>query len=336
MATANYQKVAIFLSSLPDEQCVEVLRNFSEEETERICREILNLSNVDGKARAAVLQEFQQSLSGSGASFRGGVEYVEGILARVYGVRRSAAMLSHMQEHGDSQIDLDELVGEIGADVVAQELQQEHPQVICTILSNISSKKAADVLAAFTDEAQSEALKNLALSKGMPADLADKIKRGFTEKLVLKKSAKRSIGKEGVRSSAEILVLMPSDKSKKIIESIKEKDQELAKNVEAAMFSFDDIVKVDDRDLQKILGSIDQGDLKLAMRKSEQATKDKIFKNMSERASTMLKEDIEMMGPQKKESIMAAQSRIIAVVRKLEESGQITISRGEGEEAALV
>lgn len=332
----GYQKTAIFLSSLPDEQCVDILKHMKEEDVERISREMLSLSQVDAKARQGVLQEFHQAISGTSVTLKEGAEYVESVLARVYGIRRAASLMNHMREHEDSAIDLDDLVGDIGPEAVAADLQLEHPQVISTILGALSTKKSADILSWFAEEAQLQALTNIALSRAMPPDLVDKIKRGFTEKLLLKKSAKRNIGKEGVRSSAEILVLMAADKSKKLMDSLKAKDQELAKNVEAAMFSFDDVVKVEDKDLQKILGSVNQADLKLAMRKCQDATKDKIFRNMSERAATMLKEDIEMMGPQKKELITTAQQRIVAAIRKLEEAGDITIARGQGEEASLV
>ncbi len=329
-------KTAIVLSTLPDEQCVDILKHMKEDEVSLIAREMLSLSQVDAKTRQGVLVEFQEMLSGRASTLKEGAEYVESILARAFGIRRASLMMNHMEEHSTTQVDLDDLIAEIGSETVATDLQKEHPQVIASILSSLSTKKAADVLAFFTEEAQMQALSNIAVPRPMPSDLADKIKRGFTEKLILKKSSKRSIGKEGVRSSAEILVLLPPDKSKKILESLKSKDEELAKNVEAAMFSFDDIVKVDDKDLQKILASINQADLKLALRKSKDETKEKIYANMSERAATMLKEDIEMMGPQKKEAISAAQQRIVGVIRKLEESGQITISRGTGEEAALV
>lgn len=331
-----FQKTAIVLSNLPDEQSVEILKHMKEEDVSQIAREMLTLSQVEAGARQAVLSEFYQMLSGNASSMREGAEYVESLLSRAFGIRRASLMMNRMEESENTQIDLDDLITEIGSEAVATDLQKEHPQVIASILASLSTRKAADVLSYFADEAQTLALSNIAVPRPMPADLADKIKRGFTEKLLLKKSSKRSIGKEGVRSSAEILVLLPTDKSKKILESLKAKDEELAKNVEAAMFSFDDIVKVDDKDLQKILTSINQADLKLALRKSKDETKQKIYANMSERAATMLKEDIEMMGPQKKEAISTAQQRIVAVIRKLEESGQITISRGSGEEAALL
>ncbi len=179
MPLNNPQKAAVLLSGLPDDQCVEILKHFKSDDVEKICREWLSTGAVDPKDRQAVMSEFASSVTDTNALRKEGAEYVESILARAYGIRRAGLFMGHLKEHEASQVDLDDLVGEVGAEAVALELAVEHPQVVRTVLSAISPKKAADVLAKFTPEAQVEAVRSLVASRDIPTDLADKIKRGF-------------------------------------------------------------------------------------------------------------------------------------------------------------
>ncbi|MFN0118785.1 MAG: FliG C-terminal domain-containing protein [Elusimicrobiota bacterium] len=327
MVENNYYKAAVFLSNLPDEQCVEILRSFEEDDVEKICQEMLSLAEVNEETKAGIIKEFQETMKGNNSPMKAGAEYVQGILARVYGVRRSESMLSHMKEHSESKVDLDTLIGEIGTAFAVEEIKEEHPQVVAAILTSISYQKASTVVAALPEDMQCEVFRAMGLSKPMPADLANKIKQGLIQKLLKRKNSGTSFKKEGIQGSAEILSLLPSEKSRKIIESIKSKDQDLGISIESAIFSIDDLVKLEDRDVQKILAKADQNAMKLSLRLCAEETKEKVFKNMSERAAGMLRDDISVMAPQKRDVIIEAQQKLIDIIRKLDEAGEIKIPR---------
>lgn len=336
----NYYKSAIFLSSLPDEQCVQILRTFNEDEVEKICQEMLRLNDVSEEEKNAVIQEFHESMKNSGGTFKVGADYVQDILARAYGVRRSEAIIHHIKEQSEFQVSLDDLVQDVGADRVAKELEQEHPNVVMTILSSLSQQHASDVVVRLTDEMRVGVFKAFAVAKPLPVDLANKIQQGFIQRMLVNKESGASFRSDGIQGVAEILSALSGEQSQKILDGLRQKDQDLASSVEAAIFSFDDLVKLDDRDIQKIISKIEQADLKLALRGAPANTKEKIFKNMSERAAKMLQEDIELMAPQKKELVLGAQQKIIKAIRKMEASNEITIPHGadakKAPESALI
>ncbi len=237
MPLNEYQKIAVILTSLTDDQCVEILKNFKEEEVEMICRELLTANQIDSQEREAALVEFHQSFFNAASAPKEGIEFLEGILPRIYGIRRATALLGNIREQDEAGMNLNELVAEVGPMVVAEELQTEYPQVMSTVLTALKPQTTAEILTFFTEEMQADALKAIVESKAMSTELMNKIKRGFTEKLLLRKQVKKKIPKDKLKTTAEILSFMPRQDSSKALDNLRKKDAALTKTVEEAMAS---------------------------------------------------------------------------------------------------
>jgi flagellar motor switch protein FliG len=321
------QKISIILSTLPDDQCVEVLKNYSEEEVERVCAAMVNPAQVDDDTRAQVLNEFSMALNEDGG--QAGLETIEGVLARLYGARRSSEMLLRLKSAGGDDKGLAELAQEAGPGAIAKALAKEMPGVAAFALSEMPNPLAAKVLVLIPEDARGPVLMARARGIHLRSEIALWVREGLRLALAPPKTEGGAVSPPPepaeILASAEILSQLTTEVSKEILEAISKQDPELGKRVAEALFTFDDLVRVEDKDLQRLLGKINQSDLKVALRKCPEAITEKVFKNMSERVGTALKEEIQISPPQKLMAVQEAQRRIASTIRDMVRGGEITL-----------
>ncbi len=213
-------------------------------------------------------------------------------------------------------------------------IQQEHPQTIALILSYLDPQKASFILSSLPTEVQTNVARRIALMDRTSPEVVREVERVLEKKLAsLSSEDYTSAG--GVDNVVEIINMADRKTEKFIIESLEEEDPELAEEIKKKMFVFEDIVLLDDRSIQRVLREIDGQELAKALKSVDIPVQEKIFKNMSKRAASMLKEDMEFLGPTRRKDVEESQQKIVSLIRKLEEQGEIVISRG-GEEDVLV
>jgi flagellar motor switch protein FliG len=217
---------------------------------------------------------------------------------------------------------------------VAELLRNEHPQIVAAILVHLEYDQAADVLKNLTERQRNEVMLRVATMEGIqPTALKDLNEVLFRVLAGGDKIRKASLG--GIKTAAEMINLMGTAIEGTVIESIRSHDADLAQKIMDKMFVFDDVLKLDDKAIQKVLREVDTAELSKALKSVDSEVQDKIYRNMSKRAASLLKEDMEFMGPTRRKDVEESQQKIVAVIRKLEEAGEVVIARS-GEEDVLV
>lgn len=323
-ALTQIQKISIILGTLPDDQCVEVLKNYPEEEVERICAALVSPPSVDDDTRNQVLREFSEALNEDGG--HGGLDTVEGVLARLYGARRSSEMVLRLKAASGDEKGLAALAEEAGPASIAKVLARERAGVVAFALSEMPNALAAKVLVLLPESTRGAVLMARARGIHLQPEIAQWIRDGLRSALAPQKEGGAPAADPAeILASAEILSQLTTEVSKGILDAIRQQDPELGKRVAEALFTFDDLVRVEDKDLQRLLGKINQSDLKVALRKCSEAITEKVFKNMSERVGTALKEEIQISPPQKLIAVQEAQRRIASTIRDLVRGGDLTL-----------
>jgi len=326
------QKAAVALIAFGPEVSAHVLKGMKEDDMERITIEIANLRDVPPDIEEKVVNECHEIFMARQYISQGGVDFAQQILEKAVGTIKAKEILhrleSSLKSHGFS------LLKDIDSKQLTSFIQNEHPQTISLILTQLSSQQAASVLAELSPELQAEVSLRVAMEKIAPEIL------GEIEK-TLEGHFERTAGGDiaasgGAKAIAEILNLIDTTAEKNILQSLEADDPDLAAEVKNMMFVFDDITLLDDRSIQRLLKEVETKDLSLALKAASEDVKKKIFKNVSERVSVMIEEEMEFMGPTRLSDVEAAQSRIVEAVRRLEEEGQIIISGRGGKEDIIV
>jgi flagellar motor switch protein FliG len=325
------QKTALVLSTLPDDQCVEVLKHFPEEEVEEVCRALMNPPEVDERLRTQILSEFSESLVASEG--RAPLESVESILARLYGVRRSTEIVGRLKDP-ETGPDLASLASSAGPDVVAEELTREAPPVVAFALGEFPTAFAAQVLERLPESTRTDVFLARARGLKVKGPMAQRVRDGLSAGLLRRRDASPPPDPREILATADLLSQMTAEVSRSVLDALKARDADVGRRVAEALFTFDDLVRLEDKDLQKLLSKINAGDLKLSLRKCAPAVSEKVYKNMSERMSAALKEDIKNSPPQKLETVLTAQRQIATYVRMMIQKGELVLTAATGGGAA--
>lgn len=320
-----FQKVSVLLRALPDDQCVEVLKNYAEGDVEQICREMMNPPVVSEETRVQLLKEFNDHLSA--ATVRPPVENIEGVLARLYGVRRSGEIIRRMKESAVPPPSLTGLIDAVGIAAAAEEMARELPAVAAFALAELPPATAAKLLAAMPDAARAQVMiARVRAAKPRP-EMAERVRDGLRARLEERRRAAPPLDPVELAATAELISQLPAETAKKILDDLTQRDPVVGKRIAEALFTFEDLTRLEDRDVQKILPKLNGVDLKMALRKCPAEISEKVFKNMSDRMSAALKEDIQNTPPQKKEVIEEAQRKIAVFIRELVQKGEVTPQR---------
>ncbi|MDH7576766.1 MAG: flagellar motor switch protein FliG [Bacillota bacterium] len=323
------QKAAILLISLGPELSAQIFKHLQEEEIEQLTLEIANIRKVPSEKRDEVYQEFYQMCVANEYISQGGIDYARELLEKALGPQKAAEIIGRLT--ASLQVRPFDFIRKADPGQVLNFIQGEHPQTIALIMAYLDPDQAAAVLSALPPEHQSEVARRVALMDRTSPEIVREVEKVLERKLSSIVTQDYTIA-GGVKALVEVLNRVDRSTEKTIIETLEIQDPELAEEVKKLMFVFEDIVQLDDRAVQLVLREVDSHDLALALKGAGEEVMSKIERNISKRAAQMLKEDIEYMGPVRLRDVEEAQQKIVAIIRKLEEQGQIIITRGGREE----
>ncbi|PNR96928.1 flagellar motor switch protein FliG [Petrotoga olearia] len=324
------KKSAILLVLLGPERASKILKKLDEEEVEQLTLEIANLEKIDEKTKTAVLDEFREYVKAKDYINTGGVEYARNLLEKTFGPEKAIDIIDRLVSN--LQVKPFEFLRKVDVSQMVNVLQNEHPQTVALILCYLSPQAASQIISELPESLQLDVIKRISTMDSANPDIVKEIESRLKDRLsAFTVQTFSQVG--GIDVTAEIMNNIDRAISNNIFEKLSERDPKLSDEIRRRMFVFEDIVKLDDRSIQRILREVDSKDLTMALKGSSEEVKNVIFKNMSKRASQIIKEELDFMGPVRVRDVDEAQQRIINVIRKLEESGEIIISGGgAGEE----
>lgn len=326
------QKAAILLITLGPEKSASIFKHLKEEEIEELTLEIANTRSVAPQTKEEVLNEFYQVCLAQQYIAEGGIGYAKELLEKALGEEKAQSVISKLT--ASLQVRPFEFVRKTEPSQLLNFIQDEHPQTIAMILSYLSSGQAAMIIGALPPEKQADVAKRIALMDRTSPDVIKEVERVLERKLSsLVNQDYTIVG--GVDAIVGILNTVDRATEKHIMESLEIEEPELADEIRKKMFVFEDILLLDDRAIQRVLRDVDNNDLGVALKAANEEVQNVIFKNMSKRLAAMIKEDMEFMGPVRMKDVEEAQQKIVGIIRKLEDSAEIVISRGGGDEIVV-
>lgn len=326
------QKAAILLLALGAEASSKVLRYFSEEEVEELSLEIARLGTIPASVQAEVVHEFYEMVIAQEFLLEGGPEQANRLLEMALGAEKGRDILQRITKV--LQLSPFDSLKKVDPAQLASFLQDEHPQTIALVLAYLGTEAAAAVITLLPAELRPEVAARLATMERTLPEVIQGVENVLQQKLAAVATDELSAA-GGVKALAEILSRVDRNTERLIFDALAETNPELLEEVRKMMFTFEDLLQLDDRAIQQVLKEVEIKELALALKGASETVKQKIFKNMSERAVNMLQEEMEFMGPVRLRMVEEAQQRVVSVVRRLEEAGEIVLSRG-GEDDVLV
>lgn len=323
------QKAANFLIFMGPEKSAQIFKHMADEEIEQLTLEIANTRQISSDKMNDVNREFFEMCLARSFIGQGGIAYAKEILEKAYGEEKTMEIIGRIS--ASLQVRPFDFMRKTEPSQLLNFIQGEHPQTIALILAYLEPEKASSILGALPPERQADVAKRIALMDTTSPEIIKEVENVLERKLSsIAPQELTSAG--GVKSVVEILNRVDRGTEKTIMEALEVQDPELAEQIKKLMFVFEDIVMIDDRSIQRVLREVESQDLGLALKGSSTEVTQKIFGNMSTRAADMLKEDIEFMGPVRLRDVEEAQQRIVNVIRRLEETGEIVVARGGGDE----
>lgn len=324
------EKAAILLITLGSEKSSEVFKHFKEDEIETITLEIANTVAILPETKNAVLEEFYQICLAQDYITEGGVAYAKQILETALGQEKAFDIISKMTT--SLQVRPFDFIRKAEPGQILNFIQNEHPQTIALILSYLKPNQAAEILANLPPERQSDVTRRIAVMSQTSPDVIKEVEKALENKLSkLMLESYTTVG--GVDSVVEILSSVDRGTEKNIMDTLESEDYELSEEIRKRMFVFEDIQTLSNKDIQLVLRQdIDNKDLAIALKGSTNEVQDLILSNVSKRLAVMIREDMEFMGPVRRSDVEESQQRIVNVIRRLQEAGDIIVSRGGGDD----
>ncbi|MBO6205759.1 MAG: flagellar motor switch protein FliG [Lachnospiraceae bacterium] len=326
------QKAAVLLIALGPELSSTVFKHLKEEEIEDLTLEIANTRSISPQVKEDVINEFYEICLAQQYIDEGGIKYAKELLEKALGSERALDVIGKLT--ASLQVKPFEFVRKTDATQLLSFIQDEHPQTIALILSYLSPTQSALIISALPQENQAEVARRIAQMDRTSPDVIQEVERVLESKLAnLVNQDYTQIG--GVDQVVEILNSTDRGTEKHIMEILEIEDPELADEIRKKMFVFEDILLLDNKAIQRVLRDVDNNDLELALKGTNEEVQNTIFANLSKRLAEMIKEDMEFMGPVRMKDVEEAQQKIVNIIRKLEDSGEIIISRGGGDEVIV-
>ncbi len=330
---SGVQKAAILFITLGPEVSSGILKKLPEAEIQKITYEIANITSVTSEQREGILNEFLQINKAREYIIEGGMDYARELLSKALGPHRANEILEKVSE-ATQQYRPFSIARKADAHQLLNVITYEHPQTIALILCYLQPEKAAQVMAELPEGTQSEVAYRIATMSTTSPMVIKEIEKVLESKLSsVVRTEMTTLG--GVETLVDILNQVDRTTERNITESLEREDAELADRVKSSMFVFEDIITLDDVAIQRILREVEAKDLALALKGCSEEVAEVIYKNQSKRAAASLKEDMEFLGPVRLMDVEKAQQGIVAIIRRLDEAGEIIISRG-GEDAIIV
>ena len=326
------QKAAVLLIALGPEKSSKIFKHLKEEEIEQLTLEIANTNSVSPQTKEEVLNEFYEICLAQQYIAEGGIGYAKELLEKALGSDKAKDVISKLT--ASLQVRPVEFIRKTDPAQLLNFIQDEHPQTIALILSYLPASQASSIVSALPPEKQADVARRIAQMDRTSPDVIKQVEKVLERKLSsLVNQDYTIVG--GVDSIVEILNSVDRGTEKHIMETLEIEEPELADEIRRKMFVFEDIISLDDRAIQRVLRDVDNNDLALALKGSTEEVQNVIFNNLSKRLAVMIKEDMDFMGPVRMKDVEEAQQKIVAVIRKLEDSGDIVISRGGGDDIVV-
>lgn len=329
---SGLEKAAVLLISLGPEKSVNVFKHLKEDEIEQLTLEIANTRSVSAAKKEAVLDEFYEVCLAQQYIAEGGISYAKELLEMALGSDKARDVIGKLT--ASLQVRPFEFVKKTDPTQLLNFIQDEHPQTIALILSYLSTAQASVIIGALSPEKQADVAKRIAQMDRTSPDVIKEVEKVLERKLAsLVNQDYTIVG--GVDAIVEILNTVDRGTEKHIIETLEIEEPELADEIRRKMFVFEDILSLDDKSIQRVLREVDNNELAMALKGSTEEVQTVIFNNLSKRLAVMIREDMEFMGPVRLKDVEEAQQKIVNVIRKLEDSAEIIISRGGGDEIVV-
>jgi flagellar motor switch protein FliG len=327
------QKAAVLLVAMGEERAGEIFKHLGETEVEALSLEIAKSRKVPAEVCRDVVGEAVETVMAEEFIAEGGVDYARSVLERSLGATRADEIIGRLAATIERRPF--EFLRRTPSEQIHVFLRNESPQTIALVVANLHTTLAAEVLAQLDPDEQAEVARRVAKMAETRPEVVEQVESVMRQKLS-NVIAQEYAAAGGVQSLADILNHSDRTTERNVLDELARSEAELAEEVRLLLFTFEDVVKLDDRAIQLVLKEVDQKDLAIALRGVSEDVRDRIFSNMSERGAELLKEEIDFQPPQRRRVIEEAQGRIVAVVRRLEEAGAVVISRGSGGDDELM
>jgi flagellar motor switch protein FliG len=324
------RKAAVLLVQMGKEEAAKIMAHLREAEVEELTAEIVRLGQVEADVANVVLEEFHDMATGHKYVGQGGMDFARDLLEASLGRERAGEIVGRL-----NTVFLDVPFGFLGqADPrqLLSFLQDEHPQTIALVLAHMTATQASQILSGLAPELQADVAHRIAVMDRTSPDIIRQVEATLERKMssVLQPNDLSNVG--GLEPLVEIINRTDRATERLILEGLAGRNPELAEEIRSKMFMFEDIVSLDDRSIQLVLRQVETNDLATALKGVREEVRQKVMKNLSERAAENLADEIEMLGPVRLRQVEESQAKIVQAIRMLEESGQIVISRGDDDE----
>jgi flagellar motor switch protein FliG len=323
------QKAAILLISLGPDVSASVYKHLSEEEIEKLTLEISGVKKVDSMAKEEILEEFHSIALAQDYITQGGIGYAKTVLEKALGTDQAAVIINRLTS--SLQVRPFDFARKADAGQILNFIQNEHPQTIALILSYLDSAQAGQILSELPQEVQADIARRIAVMDSTSPEIINEVEQ------ILERKLSATVTQDytqtgGIEAVVDVLNGVDRATERTILDALEIQDPELAEEIKKRMFVFEDIVTLDNRAIQRVIRDCENEDLMLALKVSSDEVKEIVFKNMSKRMVETFQDEMEFMGPVRLRDVEEAQSRIVAIIRRLEEAGEIVIARGGGDD----
>ncbi|ARJ40032.1 flagellar motor switch protein FliG [Sporosarcina sp. P18a] len=323
------QKAALLLISLGPEVSASVYKHLNEEEIEQLTLEISGVKKVESSVKEEIIEEFHNIALAQDYISQGGIGYAKTVLEKALGKEHAQAIINRLTS--SLQVRPFDFARRAEPSQILNFIQNEHPQTIALILSYLEAEQAGLILSQLPQEMQADIAKRIATMESTSPEVISEIEA------VLERKLSSTVTQDftetgGVDAVVEVLNGVDRSTEKTILDALEIQDPELAEEIRKRMFVFEDIITLDNRSIQRVIRDCENEDLILAMKVSSEEVKDILFKNMSQRMAESFKEEMDVMGPVRLRDVEEAQSRIVGIIRRLEDAGEIIIARGGGDD----
>ncbi len=329
---SGMQKAAILLISLGPERSSKIFKYLKDEEIESLTLEIANTRSVAQQTKDEILDEFYELCLAQQYIAEGGIGYAKELLDKALGSDKALEVIGRLT--ASLQVRPFEFVRKTDPSQLLNFIQDEHPQTIALILSYLSSNHSAAIISALSPEKQADVAKRIAMMDRTSPDVIQEVERVLEKKLASLVNQDYTIA-GGVDAVVDILNTVDRATEKHILETLEIEEPELADEIRKKMFVFEDILTLDNKSIQRVLRDVDNNELAVALKGAAENVQETIFSNLSKRLAQMIREDMELMGPERMKDVEDAQQKIVNIIRKLEDTGEIIISRGGGDDIVV-
>ncbi|WP_371825306.1 flagellar motor switch protein FliG [Paenibacillus soyae] len=323
------QKAAILLITLGPEVSAQIFKHLRDDEIEQLTLEIANVRKVDSQDRELILSEFHQICMAQEYISQGGITYAKDILEKALGESKALEVINRLT--ATLQVRPFDFARKAEPTQILNFIQNENSQTIALVLSYLQPDQSSQILSSLPQDKQADVARRVALMDSTSPEVISQVERVLEQKLSATVTQDYT-NAGGIDSIVQILNGVDRGTERTILDALEIQDPELAEEIKKRMFVFEDIVNIDNRSIQRIIRDIENADLQLALKVASEEVREAIFRNMSKRMADTFKEEMDIMGPVRLRDVEEAQTRIVATIRRLEESGEIIIARGGGDD----